>query len=223
MPFRAVAFDFDGLLVNTEELYHEVSQALLARRGRTLDADLVAAMRGRTNLAALQLMIDWHELVDTVEALLAETDALFEPLLSTRLAPMPGAADLLDRLRAAGVLQAVVTSGRRGFVLPILSRFGWNDGFAFILSGEDVTIGKPDPEPYREAARRLGVSPGEMLVLEDSHHGCVSGVAAGCGVVYVPTDRFAAAIPGVLAVVDSLADPRITELMGIDYTPRGQK
>jgi HAD superfamily hydrolase (TIGR01509 family) len=212
---QAVAFDFDGLLFNTEELYREVDEALLTRRGRTLCAGLLAVMRGKPNRAALQAMIDWHNLDDSIDELLRETDVLFEPLLATRLAPMPGAASLLNRLERAEMPRAVVTSGRRNFVLPILARYGWEDRFAFVLTAEDVVFGKPHPEPYLEAARRFGVRPERVLVLEDSHHGCAAGIAAGSGVVCVPSERDGPQPDGVLLVAASLEDRRIADLLGI--------
>jgi HAD superfamily hydrolase (TIGR01509 family) len=213
--FRTVAFDFDGLLFNTEEMYHEVGQTILARRRRKLSAGLVALMRGKPNRVALQAMIDWHGLDDSVEQLLRETDALFEPLLATRLAPMPGAAELLDHLEQTEMASAVVTSGRRGFVMPILEKYGWADRFSFVLTAEDVVLGKPHPEPYLEAARRFGIPAEQLLVLEDSEHGCAAAVAAGSGVVCVPSERAAVQPDGVLFVAASLEDPRIIDLLGV--------
>ena len=213
--FQAVAFDFDGLLFNTEELYQEVGGAILARRGKSLCPGLLALMRGKPNRPALKAMIDWHRLNDSVDQLLAETDALFEPLLSTRLAPMPGAAELLDRLERAGTPSAVVTSGRREFVNPILARYGWAARFAFVLTAEDVVLGKPHPECYLETAYRFGVPPERILVLEDSHHGCAAAVAAGSGVVCVPSESDLAQPDGVLFVAASLKDRRITDLLDL--------
>ena len=111
--------------------------------------------------------------------------------------------------------RAVVTSGRRGFVMPILARYGWMDRFAFVLTAEDIILGKPHPEPYLEAARRFGIPPQRVLVLEDSHHGCAAGVAAGSGVVCLPSERGAVQPDGILFVAASLDDPMIVDLLGI--------
>jgi pseudouridine 5'-phosphatase len=160
-------------------------------------------------------MIDWHGLADSIDQLLWETDVLFEPLLATRLEPMPGATELLDCLLRAGTPRAVVTSGRRGFVMPILARYGWVERFAFVLTAEDIVFGKPHPEPYLEAARRFGVPPERVLILEDSHHGCAAGLAAGTGVVCVPSESDLTQPGGVLFVADSLKDRRITDLLDL--------
>jgi HAD superfamily hydrolase (TIGR01509 family) len=213
--FRAVAFDFDGLLFNTEELYEEVGRSLLDRRRRTFCAELRGAMMGKPNRVALQIMIDWHQLDDTVDRLLTETDELFAPLLTTRLAPMPGAASLLDRLEADGIPKCIVTSGRREFVRNILDRFGWTARFSFLVTPEDVVRGKPHPDPYLEASARFRLPPPAVLALEDSRHGTQAALAAGNGVVVVPgTGQVAAPPEGVLLIADSLDDPRLLRLLG---------
>ena len=102
-PIRGVAFDLDGLLVNTEELYQHVGGELLARRGRTFEADLLDRMMGRPQPVSLQIMIDWHGLDDTIETLAAETHEIFAGLLDTRLEPMPGALPLVDALERRGI------------------------------------------------------------------------------------------------------------------------
>lgn len=216
-PYRAVAFDFDGLLFNTEELYLSVTTEILHRRGLRIQTGLLEAMRGRPNLIALGILVDWYGLNATPETLLAEPDQLFEPLLKDTLAPMPGAARLLDRLDRAGIPKAVVSSGRRSFVLPILERYGWVERFAFVLTADDVTQGKPHPEPYRLATARFGLRPAEVLALEDSPHGCESAAAAGNGVVAVT----AAEVPmqagsNILFVARTLLDCRISVAMGLD-------
>jgi beta-phosphoglucomutase-like phosphatase (HAD superfamily) len=97
----------------------------------------------------------------------------------------------------------------------VLSPFGWTPRFEFILTAENVTHGKPHPEIYLTAAQQFGVEPARLLVLEDSQNGCRAAVAAGACVVAVPGDHsrehdFA----GTSLIADSLADPRIRELLG---------
>ena len=212
---RGVAFDLDGLLVNTEELYQHVGTELLARRGRLFEADLLDQMMGRPQQVSLQIMIDWHGLSDTIEALAKETHEIFAGLLDTRLEPMPGAVSLVDMLLARGIPRGVATSSGPDFAHDVLGRVGLRERFGFILTAADVTHGKPHPEIYESAARRLGVATGEMLVLEDSENGCRAAVAAGAVVIAVPGGHsrrhdFA----GVRLIADSLADPRIHDVLG---------
>ena len=213
---RGVAFDLDGLLVNTEELYQHVGTELLARRGRLFDADLLDQMMGRPQQVSLQIMIDWHGLTDTIETLAGETREIFVDLLDTRLAPMPGAALLLEQMVQRGLPRGVATSSGPDFAHDVLSRVGLRDRFGFVLTSADVTHGKPHPEIYERAAERLGVAPAEMLVLEDSENGCRAAVAAGAVVVAVPGGHSRRHdFTGAHLVAESLADPRITRLLAI--------
>ena len=183
---RAVVFDLDGLMFNTEDLYQEVGTEILRRRGHAFTQELLDRMMGRPGKVALQCMIDMHQLEATVEMLQAETDELFPDILRARLAPMPGLVELLAALESRLIPKGIATSSRRGFVVRVLDQFQWQPRFNPILTSEDITDGKPHPEIYLKAAARLGIAPSEMLVLEDSHNGCKAAVAAGAIAVAVP-------------------------------------
>jgi HAD superfamily hydrolase (TIGR01509 family) len=211
---RAVAFDLDGLLVNTEELYETVGGELLRRRGHVLEEQLLAEMMGRPSRVALPLMIQWYGLGDTPEQLELETDAIFAEILPQRIEPMPGVPQLLDWLESRGIPKIVATSSRREFAEKVLSLLDWRHRFQFLLASLDVQQGKPHPEIYQMAARRLGISPQELLVLEDSQNGCRAAVAAGSCCIAVPHRRSANhEFPGVGLVADTLADPQVYNLL----------
>jgi HAD superfamily hydrolase (TIGR01509 family) len=213
---RAVVFDLDGLMFNTEDLYQFVGGELLRRRGHEFTAELLDRMMGRPGKVALSIMIEHHGLEATVEQLTAETDEIFPAILDAELAPMPGLVALLTALEAANIPKAIATSSRRSFVDDVLGRFQFGPRFGFILSAEDVTEGKPDPEIYLTAAKRHGISPSEMLVLEDSQNGCRAAVRAGAIAVAVPGGHsLRHDFTGATFVADSLADRRIYELLGL--------
>lgn len=212
----AVAFDLDGLLVNTEQLYFEVGDEQLRRRGHRFTAELRDRMMGRPGAVALQIMIDFHGLTASVEELAVESDEIFSVLLATHLEPMPGAEQLLAALEAIEMPKAICTSSRRAFVERVLAPFDWAGRFEFVLSSEDVTYGKPNPEIYLSAAHRFGVEPSQLLVLEDSQNGCRAAVAAGATAVAVPGDHSRQHdFDGAALVADTLADIRIRELLEI--------
>lgn len=213
---RAVVFDLDGLMFNTEELYVEVGTELLRRRGYEFSPELLDQMMGRPSRVALQIMIDTHTLQATVEELLAETDELFPDILRQRLAPMPGLVELLDALEQRQIPKGIATSSRRAFVERVLAKFKYEPRFSPILTSEDITEGKPHPEIYLKAAERLGVATSEMVVLEDSQNGCASAVAAGAITVAVPSGHSKRhSFRGAALIADSLADRRIFELLGL--------
>ena len=213
-PIRAVVFDLDGLLVNTEDLYQCVGTELLRRRGRSFGPDLLDAMMGRPQRVALAVMIEWHGLSDTVETLASETREIFVGLLDTRLEAMPGAVPLVRSLAERGVPRAVTTSSGPDFAHDVLARVGLRELFGFVLTSADVVHGKPDPEIYLTAARRLAVEPAAMLVLEDSQAGCRAAVTAGAVTVAVPGGHSRRHdFSGARFVAESLADPRIAALL----------
>lgn len=217
MPeIRAVSFDLDGLMFNTEDLYCRVASELLGRRGQVFTRELSDAMMGRPPKASFEVMIEWCSLSDPWEDLQAESDGLFLDLLEQHLAPMPGLFPLLDRLESADLPKAICTSSSRQFVTAMLSRFDLERRFQFALTAEDITHGKPHPEIYLTAASRFGLQPRQTLVFEDSQTGCRSAAAAGAFVVAVPGEHsrgqdFAAA----RLVVDSLEDPRVYDALGL--------
>eukprot|EP00919_Chromeraceae_sp_WS-2016_P048960 GHVR01115748.1.p1 GENE.GHVR01115748.1~~GHVR01115748.1.p1 ORF type:complete len:222 (-),score=21.76 GHVR01115748.1:505-1170(-) len=214
---NAVVFDLDGLMFNTEDLYQEVGARILGRRGKEFKQDLLDQMMGRPSPVALQLMIDWHGLSDTVADLEAETDSLFPEILDAHLAPMPGFLPLMDFLESQNVPKAVATSSRRSFVQDVLSRFALQPRFDFILTAEDVQRGKPNPEIYQTAARQLGLAPADVMVLEDSENGCRAAVAAGAFAVAVPGAHSQAHdFSGAAFIATSLADDRIYRALGSD-------
>lgn len=187
---RAVVFDLDGLMFNTEDIFNEVGRVVLQRRGKEMTRELLQQMMGRRAPEALGLMIEFHALAgDTVDGLIDETRTLFTELAVDRLAPMPGLHTLLDRIESRGLAKGVATSSGRRYLEEILQRFDLLDRFAMTLTAEDVTHGKPHPEIYLTAAERLGVVPGEMLVLEDSHAGTTAAVSAGAVAISVPNDH----------------------------------
>ena len=206
----AAVFDLDGLMFNTEELYHQVGAEMLRRRGKELTDDLLDSMMGRQSLEALQIMIDWHDLEDTAEQLEAETDVIFGDMLETDLCPMPGLLELLDALEEREVPKAIATSSRRPFAVTMLEKYDLLPRFTFLLTAEDIELGKPNPQIYYRSAERLGIETADMLVLEDSSNGCKAAVASGSYAVAVRANHNQhLAFPGASLVAESLADPRI--------------
>jgi HAD superfamily hydrolase (TIGR01509 family) len=213
---RAVVFDLDGLMFNTEELYQFVGGELLRRRGKTFEQELLDQMMGRPPRISLQLMIDWHGLKDTPATLAAETDEIFATILDTRLECMPGLVELLESLERHHIPKAIATSSGRRFVTNVLSRFDFEPRFDFILTSEDVIDGKPHPEIYLKAAQRFGLPTAEVMVLEDSENGCKAAVAAGTFAVAVPGGHSCRHdFTGTSLQVNTLADRRIYKALAI--------
>jgi len=213
---QAVVFDLDGLMFNTEDLYQQVGTEVLRRRGKEFTAELIDQMMGRQAPKALQRMIDWHQLDDTAEELAEESMEIMFRLLPDQLQPMPGLLDLLSSLEAADVPKGIATSSSRIFVTHVLDLFDLAPRFSFVLTAEDITLGKPAPDVYLLSAEKHHVKPEQVMVLEDSQIGCRAAVAAGTHAVAVPEGQseqhhFA----GVQLIANSLSDVRIYESLGI--------
>jgi len=215
-PLRAVAFDLDGLLVNTEILYFEVGDEILRRRGHRFGHELRAKMMGLPGRVAFGVMIEHHKLTDSVERLQAESTEIFAEILEARLQPMPGALELLDALEQAAIPKCIATSSGRAFLDKVLARLELAERFSFFLTSESISQGKPHPEIYHSAAANFNVPPAEMMVLEDSQHGCRAAVTAGAFTVAVPGDHSDQHdFSGAALVADSLADERIYAALGL--------
>lgn len=202
--------DLDGLLYDTEPLYWQVGSRLLARRGHTFTDAVQRQMMGRPGVQAMQVLIEAFNLNDDPAALLAESETLYQDMLAGGLQPMPGLAALIAHLEASGLPFGVATSSRRHFADQILARDSLADRLAFLITGDDVTHGKPHPEMYLQAAEKLNVAAEAMLVLEDSENGCQAAVAAGAIAVAVPGGHSVGhRYDGAALVIDRLDDPRL--------------
>ena len=202
----AVLFDMDGLLIDSEPLWLEAETAVMARLG----ADWTAAD---------QAQLLGGSLVRTVRYLLGKAARPASPAqvaewLMTRVTELvrdrgvplrPGARELLAEVAAASLPHALVTSSERGFMDAVLARTGLR--FDVLVCADDVSVTKPDPEPYLLAAKLLGADPARCVALEDSPNGVASAQAAGCQVIAVPSLIPIEPAPG-RTVVGSLADLR---------------
>jgi HAD superfamily hydrolase (TIGR01509 family) len=211
---KAVVFDFDGLMFNTEEIFNLSGKELLRRRGKEMTPAILSMMMGRRSDEAFPMMIEALGLTEDPAALRAEERAIFHDLLWKHVAPMPGLFELLTHIEERGLPKGVATSSRRPYIESLLVHFKLIDRFHVTLTAEDVTRGKPHPEIYLTAAARIGVAPGEMLVLEDREMGTRSAAAAGAVAVSVPHEHsrsqdFSAAYD----IATGLHDPKILRLL----------
>lgn len=215
-----VALDMDGLLFDTERIYYQVGEVVLQRRNLRFSNELQTRMMGRVGVNAIAEMIAFHDLDEEPEALLAESNLVYSDLLLDLLRPMPGLDAFVDRLLQSGLPFGVATSSQRQFVDMILPTTTWHSELAFVLTGDDVTHGKPHPEMYLKAATKLGISPGNMLVLEDSGNGAAAAIAAGAITVAVPNEHTSdQTFEGAAIVADSLTDERLWKLLPMAGPP----
>jgi HAD superfamily hydrolase (TIGR01509 family) len=214
---RAVVFDLDGLLIDTEGVFTEAARRLLDKRGQVLEADFMVSIMGTPGRDALPRFRDRYRLTESLDALAAEYKGLFVDVLNGGPPPlMPGALELLGRLEQCGIPKAVATSSSREYVDTVFGPHGLLGRFRFVLTCDDVTHGKPHPEVYRRAVEQFGFASAEVVVLEDSANGLRAAKAAGTRCVVVPhaqTPRDEVASADL--IVRDLAARELWELLGV--------
>lgn len=211
---RAVVFDLDGLMLNTEDIFELAGVELLARRGMVMTDEIRHGMMGRRPVDAFTVLQKMTGITDRMEDLMLETKVLFESIAVNRLAMMPGLLEFMALIDESKLPRAVATSSPRAYMTHLLEKFRLLHRFDATLTAEDVVNGKPHPEIYLTAAKCLNVDPSEMLVLEDSETGTRAAAAAGAYVVSIPSRHtdFGDFSMSKL-VIPSLLDERLHQLL----------
>ncbi len=183
---QAVIFDMDGLLVDSEPVWAVAEGAMLAERGVMTDPEIQRGLVGLRMRDFLSGMCRAYGMTDSVDDLSADITARMIALIPDQVVPRPGAVELLAYLEARGIPCLIASSSPMAIIDATVTAQGWDRYFQMHVCGDDVLHGKPAPDIYLEAARRLGVPPQACLSLEDSPNGARAAVAAGTVCYAVP-------------------------------------
>ncbi|MGH2561987.1 MAG: HAD family hydrolase [Thermomicrobiales bacterium] len=186
---KALIFDMDGLLVDSESLAEAAMHRFLANHGVAIRPEVQAQLLGRRLPEAIALVAEAYAITTPQEELIRSYDGLRFAALRGNVRPMPGAAEIVEFGRAAGFRLALATSGMRRHADLSLSETGLAGSFEVEVTGDDVERGKPAPDLFLLAAARLGVAPRSCIVFEDAPPGVAAAVAAGMRVIAVPNDK----------------------------------
>ena len=182
-------FDLDGVLLDTEELWDEARRQLAEERGARWPDDAQRTTMGMSSPEWSRYMHDVIGLPEPPEQISAEVVRRLEALYRERLPLIPGALEAVRRIGAQWPL-GIASSSNRPLIDLFLELTRTRDLFRATVSSEEVERGKPAPDVYLEAARRLGVDPAECAAIEDSENGIRSASAAGMRVVAIPNQVF---------------------------------
>lgn len=187
MPrIQTIIFDMDGLLVDSEPLARRSWERVVHSYGRVLDAETYSRMIGLRLEESSRLLQSRLEIPAEAETLAKQKEAVLAQLGTDGLPPMPGLNDLMHQLRLRQIPWAVATSNRRAFATQVLQQMDLWSTCGSLTTGEDVQNGKPAPDIYLLAARRMGAAPERCLALEDSVPGAQAAKAAGMVTIAVP-------------------------------------
>jgi HAD superfamily hydrolase (TIGR01509 family) len=189
VSITAVVFDLDGVLIQSEEVWDEVREAYVRERGGRYDDEIQRAMMGMSSTEWSRYLHETAGVPDRPEEINAEVVRRMLASYEARLPLIDGAVVAVRRLERDFTL-GVASSSNRPLIDAVLDVAGIADAFAATVSSEEVARGKPAPDVYLEAARRLGADPAHCAAVEDSHGGIRSARAAGLRVIAIPNPTY---------------------------------
>ncbi len=182
---KAVFWDIDGTLIDSEELHYQVIADWCKGRGYILNKEDNAVLLGKSMAEKWQHLSSIHDFKADAEMFSRECAQMYCDALTTEL-QRAEPVDIFYQISRKNIPQACVSNGDHVVVVANLKTLNLSQLVKFTISGEDVSNGKPDPEPYLLAADKLGIEPHQCLVVEDSTVGVTSASAAGMIVVAWP-------------------------------------
>ena len=186
---EAVIFDLDGVLIDSEHVWDEVRQQLAEERGGHWSDNASRDMMGMSSLEWSRYMRDVVGLDEKPDEISAEVVRRLEKRYHAELPLIPGALGAVERLAARWPL-GLASSSNRELIDLVLAESGLGRSFQASVSSEEVARGKPAPDVFLEAARRIGVDPADGAGVEDSHNGILAARAAGLRVIAIPNHEF---------------------------------
>jgi HAD superfamily hydrolase (TIGR01509 family) len=196
---RAVVFDLDGVIIDSEEVWEEVRRGYVAEHGREFRPDTQQRLMGMSTPEWARYLAEDLGVGRPPERVAADVLDRMAERYRARVPLIPGAVDAVHRI-AARFPVALASSSARVLIDRVLESAGLAGVFRATLSTEEVPRGKPAPDVYLEACRRLGVEPTRAAAIEDSHAGIGSAKAAGMRVIAIPNPSFP---PGDEALADA--------------------
>jgi mannitol-1-/sugar-/sorbitol-6-/2-deoxyglucose-6-phosphatase len=183
---KAIIFDMDGLLVDSESVWFVAEEALIAQRGFNYTAEAREQIVGLRMDEFMVKLRDIYELQEPVDALCDELVDRLMAVIDTEIKPQPGAHELVDYVVRQNIPRAIASSSPIEVIDATLATQGWQDAFTILCTADDEEYGKPAPDVYLTAARQLGIDPVHCLALEDSPNGARAAIAAGMTCYAVP-------------------------------------
>jgi HAD superfamily hydrolase (TIGR01509 family) len=184
---KALIFDMDGLMIDSERLYFQTEREMARKFDKTVEEKTLWKMMGRNPVDSMEIFVKEAGLPLSLEEALEMRNLIMRKKLNTDLKPMPGLYHILDAF-SGRLKMAVCTSAQKEFLDIVIKNLGIRNRFDVLQSFEGTPRGKPDPDIYIKTCLRLKLSHEECVVLEDSSNGALAGKRAGCYVIAVPSE-----------------------------------
>jgi len=206
-------FDWDGVVIDSSRHHEESWERLALELGKPLPPDHFKVGFGRKNEFIIPNLLGWTQDLDEVRHISLRKEALYREVVADwGLEPLPGVRVWLERLREAGVPCAIGSSTHRANIDLSLGLIALGEFFTGIVTAEDVSHGKPDPEVFVKAARSIGREPARCVVFEDAFVGIEAARAGGMKVVGVATTHPASALGATDRAVHRLDEMQPADL-----------
>jgi len=189
-PFYAVIFDLDGVLADSEPWWNQIDAKLLAEYGVSYRGEYHRNVLGVSYRLAVEFYKNAFHISASTEELMRRRGEIATDFFANRVGLFPSAKMTLEQLREMKLPLAVATSSVSASARPLLDRTGIRSLLSVVITGDEVQQGKPHPDIYLRAAKKLGISPEACLVIEDSLAGIAAGKAANMRVAAIPDRRF---------------------------------
>lgn len=189
-PFYAVIFDLDGVLADSEPWWNQIDAKLLAEYGVSYRGEYHRNVLGVSYGVAVEFYKDAFHISASVEELIRRRGEIATDFFANRVALFPSAKATLEQLREMKLRLAVATSSLSTSARPLIDRTGIRSLFSVVVTGDEVQQGKPHPDIYLRAAKKLRISPEACFVIEDALAGITAGKAANMRVAAIPDARF---------------------------------
>lgn len=214
-PIKAVIFDLDGTLTDSDKVHFRVFQDFFSKHGIALDRAMYRQrISGRQNSA---ILADFLPQLPTAEAeaFSEKKEATFRKLAAGNIQPLPGLLDFLKQIRAKGLPAAVVTNAPPENANFMLGELKLREAFDPVVIGDELPRGKPDPLPYQTALDKLGIEADEAIAFEDSRAGIRSAVGAGIETIGMTTTHSEAELTeaGVARAIADFTDAYVQSLL----------
>lgn len=207
MNFEAVLFDMDGVIADSEAMWNEIDAATLKLHGVEYKGEHKAQVLGKSFPIALAFYRDTFGIRADIEEMMLQRSDIARDFYAERVPMFDDVPQVLAALRERGLKIGLATSSVSTLARPFLQRHNIEQFFDELTTGEEVEHGKPNPDIYLKAARRVGVAPEKCLVVEDAVAGVQAGKAAGMIVAAIPDERW-----GDVSMFPELADVVLEDL-----------